>query len=256
MGRVTLITGAGQGIGKEIAIAFAAAGDHLVLAARNEANLEATASLARERGVEALVVPTDLSKPEDVDRLAATALDRFDGIDVVVNNSGIGGPSGPLWELDLEEWQHTLDVNVTGVFLVCKALLPAMVERGSGAVIIIGSISAKRPLWGRTPYTTSKGALISLTKTLALETGPHGITVNLISPGFVAGSRLDWVMEAQAAGRGVPLAEVRAGFEAESPLLRLTEASDIAGACVFLASDAAAAITGIDLNVNAGVVMY
>lgn len=256
MGRVILVTGAGQGIGKEIALAFAAEGDDLVLAARNEANLEATAATVREEGVEALVVPTDLSRPDDVARLASTALERFGGVDVVVNNSGIGGPSGPLWEIDLEGWKETLDVNVTGVFLVCKALLPHMVERGSGSVIIIGSISAKRPLWGRTPYTTSKGALISLTRTLALETGPHGITVNLISPGFVAGPRLDWVIDAQAEGRGVTSQEVRAEFEAESPLDRLTEASDIAEACVFLASDAAAAVTGVDLNVNSGVVMY
>lgn len=256
MSRVTLITGAGQGIGKEIAIAFADQGDDLVLAARNEANLEATAAIAREKGVEALVVPTDLSRPEDVTGLAEAALERFDGVDVVVNNSGIGGPSGPLWELELAAWQETIDVNVTGVFLVCKALLPHMVERGSGSVIIIGSISAKRPLWGRTPYTTSKGALISLTRTLAIEAGPHGITVNLISPGFVAGPRLDWVIGAQAEGRGVSSKAVRAEFEAESPLNRLTEAADIADACIFLASDAAAAVTGVDLNVNSGVVMY
>lgn len=256
MSRVTLVTGAGQGIGREIALAFADAGDDLVLAARNEQNLEATAVAARERGVEVLVAPTDLSQPDQVTAMADSALERFGGVDVVVNNSGIGGPSGPLWETDLAGWQETLDVNVTGVFLVCKALLPHMVERGSGSVVVIGSISGKRPLWGRTPYTTSKAALIGLTRTLALETGPHGIRVNLISPGFVAGPRIDWVIEAQAEGRGITPAEVRAEFEGESPLNRLTEAADIAEACVFLASDAASAVTGVDLNVNSGVVMY
>jgi NAD(P)-dependent dehydrogenase (short-subunit alcohol dehydrogenase family) len=256
MSRVTLVTGAGQGIGKDIALAFASQGDSLVLAARNEANLEATAAIARERGVEALVVPTDLSKPEDVDRLTRVALERFGGVDVIVNNSGIGGSSGVLWETDLADWQQTLDVNVTGVFLICRALLPHMVERGSGSVIIIGSISGKRPLWGRTPYTTSKAALVGLTRTLALETGAHGIRANLISPGFVAGPRLDWVIDAQAEGRGISPETVRAEFEAESPLFRLTKSGDIADACVFLASDAAAAITGVDLNVNSGVVMY
>lgn len=256
MSRVTLVTGAGQGIGREIAFGFAAVGDSLVLAARNQANLEATAAEAHRFGVETLVVPTDITDPDAVDAMAAAALDRFGGVDVVVNNSGIGGPSGKLWDLELDEWQETLAVNVTGVFLVCRALLPGMVERGSGSVIIIGSISGKRPLWGRTPYATSKAALVGLTRTLALEAGPHGVRVNLISPGFVAGPRIDWVIEAQAEGRGITPAEVRAEFETESPLKRLTEAGDVSNACVFLASDQAAAITGADLNVNSGVVMF
>ena len=256
MSRVALITGAGQGIGKQIALAHAREGDSLVLAARQVANLEATAAEAEHFGVETLVIGTDVSDPAAVDAMAAAAIARFGGVDVVVNNSGIGGPSGPLWELDFAEWQETLAVNVDGVFLVCRALLPHMVERGSGSVVNIGSISGKRGLWGRTPYTTSKAALVGLTRTLAWEAGAHGIRVNLISPGFVAGPRLDWVIAAQAAGRGLGEDEVRAEFAGESPLARLTEASDIADACVFLASDAAKAITGADLNVNSGVVMY
>lgn len=256
MSRVTLVTGAGQGIGREIAMAFARTGDSLVLAARNEANLRVVAAEAEGLGVEALVVPTDLTRPDQVEAMADAALARFGGVDVVVNNSGIGGPSGPMWETGLDDWRQTLDVNVTGVFLVCKALLPHMIERGNGSVVVIGSISGKRPLWGRTPYTTSKAALVGLTRTLALETGPHGVRVNLISPGFVAGPRIDWVIEAQARGRGVAAAEVRAEFEAESPLRRLTAASDVASACVFLASEEATGITGVDMNVNSGVVMY
>ncbi len=252
--RVILVTGAGQGIGKEIALAFARAGDSLVLAARNQANLEGTAAEAEALGAAALVVPTDVTDQSAVDAMAAAALDRFGVVDVVVNNSGIAGPTSPLWEVDPAEWDETMDVNVKGVFLTCRSLLPHMIERGSGSVIIIGSISGKRPLWGRTPYTASKLALVGLTRTLALEAGPFGITVNLISPGFVAGPRIDRVIEAQAAGRGLEAAEVRAEFEAESPLRRLTEASDIADACLFLAD--AAAITGTDLNVNSGVVMY
>ncbi len=256
MSRVTLVTGAGQGIGKEIALAFAAAGDALVLAARNRENLERTAAAAESLGVETLVVPTDVADPAAVEAMAAAAVVRFGGVDVVVNNSGIGGPSGPLWKVDLADWEQTMAVNVTGVFLVCKALLPHMIERSSGSVIVIGSISGKRPLWGRTPYTSSKAALIGLTRTLAWETGPHGIRVNLVSPGFVAGPRIDWVINAQAEGRGMTPDAVRAEFEAESPLQRLTEASEVGAACVYLASDAGSALTGADLNVNSGVVMY
>lgn len=254
--RVTLITGASQGIGRELALAFAAVGDALVLVARNAANLRETANGAAELGVETLVVPTDVTDPAAVAEMADRALDRFGRIDVLVNNSGIGGPSGPLWEVELAEWRATFAVNVEGVFLVSKAILPAMIARRSGSVVVIGSITGKRPLWGRTPYAATKAALIGLTRTLAIEAGPYGVRVNLISPGFVAGPRLDWVIKSQADGRGVDAAVVRREFEAEAALHRLTRPEDVAGTAVFLASEQAEALTGADVNVNSGVVMY
>jgi NAD(P)-dependent dehydrogenase (short-subunit alcohol dehydrogenase family) len=254
--RVTLITGASQGIGRVLADAFAGAGDDLILAARNEEGLEETAASARHRGADVLVVPTDVADPAQVDGLGRQALGRFERVDVLINNSGIGGPSGPMWELDLEEWRHTFAVNVDGVFLVSKAVMPQMIERGSGSVIIIGSITGKRPLWGRTPYASTKAALVGLTRTLAQEAGRHGVRVNLISPGFVAGPRLDWVIKAQAEGRGISEVEAQAEMEAEAALLRLTQPEDVARAALFLASDESTAITGADLNVNSGAVMY
>lgn len=254
--RVTLITGASQGIGRVLADAFARAGDDLVLAARNEEGLEETAAAARDESVEVLVVPTDITDPSQVESLGQQAVDRFGHVDVLVHNSGIGGPSGPMWELDPEDWRKTFAVNVDGVFLVSRALMPRMIERGSGSVIIIGSITGKRPLWGRTPYAATKAALIGLTRTLAVEAGRHGVRVNLISPGFVAGPRIDWVIKAQAEGRGISEAEARAEMEAEAALLRLTQPDEVARAALFLASDDSTAITGADLNVNSGAVMY
>jgi NAD(P)-dependent dehydrogenase (short-subunit alcohol dehydrogenase family) len=253
--RVAVVTGAGQGIGREIALAFSDAGYHLVLAARGMSNLDETAELVRAKGSEAHVVPTDLTNEADATVLAETVR-AIGPLHALVNNSGVGGPSGTLWELDVDAWDETFAVNVRGVFLATKALLPQMIALGSGSVTVIGSISGKRPLWGRSAYTTSKMALIGMVRTLALEAGPHGVRVNLISPGFVAGSRLDWVIQRQAEGRGLTDAAVRAEFESESPLGRLTEARDVGDTCVFLASDGAAAITGADLNVNSGVVMY
>lgn len=254
--RVTLITGASQGIGRELALAFADAGDSLVLVARNEANLSATAEAAAIHGVEVLVVPTDITDPVEVDAMAHAALGRFGRVDVLINNSGIGGPSGPLWELDLEGWRRVFAVNVEGVFLVSKALLPRMIERRSGSIIVIGSVTGKRPLWGRTPYASTKSALVGLTRTLALEAGEYGIRVNLISPGFVAGPRLDWVIESQVEGLGISEDSVRRELEADAALNRLTEPEDVARVAVFLASNDASAITGADINVNSGVVMY
>jgi len=256
MARVTIVTGASQGIGREIALAFAAAGDSVVLAARDEENLEATGQAAAALGAEALIVPTDVTDPQHVEAMAAAAVDRFGGIDVLVNNSGIGGPSGPMWELDLDAWRNTFAVNVDGVFLTSRAVLPHMIGRRAGSIIMVGSITGKRPLWGRTPYAATKAALVGLTRTLAVEAGPHGVRVNLISPGFVSGPRLDWVIGAQAAGRGVGEDVVRAEMEAEAALQRLTEPSDVARVAVFLASDDARAVTGADINVNSGAVMY
>lgn len=250
------VTGAGRGIGRVIALAFAEAGYDLALAARNRPALEETARLAADRGADSLVVPTDVADRGQVEAMAGRVRDRFGRVDALVNNSGAAGPSAPLWEVEADAWEETFAVNVRGVFLVTRALIPMMLKRRSGSVIVIGSISGKRPLAGRSPYAASKLALVGLVRTLALEAGPYGVRVNLISPGFVSGPRIEWVIEAQAEERGASREEIRAEFGAASPLGRFTEAEEVAQGCVFLASAAASAITGIDLNVNAGVVMY
>lgn len=254
--RVTVVTGASQGIGRVIAREFGACGDVVVLAARNEAGLSETAEMVAESGGSPMVVETDVTSESSVAALVEAVTGEHGRIDVLVNNSGIGGPSGRLWEVDPGEWMSTFEVNVFGVFLMTRAVLPVMVGRRRGSVVIIGSISGKRPLLGRSAYTTTKTALIGLTRTLAVEAGAEGIRVNLISPGFVSGPRIEWAMQAQAEARGVDVDSVRRGFEGEAALGRLTEPEDVARAAVFLASDQASGITGADLNVNSGVVMY
>lgn len=255
-GSVAVVTGAGRGIGREIALAFAREGADLVLASRTGQALDETRESVEKLGRQGLVVPTDIGQPASVQNLANRALEHFGRVDALVNNSGIGGPSAPMWEIDPSDWRETFDVNVTGTFLCCRAFLPSMIERRSGSVIIIGSMTGKRPLWGRTPYAASKLALVGLARTLALETGPHGIRVNVISPGAVEGERIEWVIRQQAEGRGISVDEAREELAKGSPLERLVPPGDVAAVAVFLASDKAGSITGEDVNVSAGLAMY
>jgi NAD(P)-dependent dehydrogenase (short-subunit alcohol dehydrogenase family) len=177
-------------------------------------------------------------------------------VDVLVANSGVAGPTAPLWEVTQEDWDETHAVNVRGPFLCCRAVLPGMVQRRSGSIVLIGSMSGKRPLANRTPYTSSKTALIGLVRTLAAETGPYGVRVNLISPGPVTGPRFDAVLEGQARVTGRSTEDLRTEFAAESPLRRLVDPEDVAAAVVYLGGDGSRSITGEDLNVNAGIAMY
>jgi len=254
--RVTIVTGASQGIGRVIAVEMARAGDVVVLAARNVDGLQETAAMVEKAGGRPMVVETDITSEPSVEEMVGSVAREHGRIDVLVNNSGVGGPSGRLWEVDPSDWEATFEVNVFGVFRVTRVVLPVMILHQSGSVIIVGSISGKRPLFGRSAYTTTKTALIGLTRTLAVEAGAEGIRVNLISPGFVTGPRIDWAMKAQSEARGIEVDEVRREFEGEAALGRLTDPVDVAKAAVFLASEAARGITGADINVNSGVVMY
>jgi len=254
--KVAVVTGGGRGIGRAIALAFAQEGADLVLAARSVDKLNETATLVEKYGRRALVVPTDVTSEAAVNNLRDQTLEKFGRVDILVNNSGIGGPSAPLWEIEPQGWDETFTVNVRGVYLCCRAFLPAMVARRSGVIINIGSMTGKRPLVNRTPYAASKLALVGLTRTLAWEVGPYGIRVNLISPGPVEGERIEWVVRQLAEARGISVEEARRSLTEASPLGRFVLADEVARVAVFLASDLATAVTGEDLNVSAGIVMY
>ena len=252
-GAVAVVTGAEKKIGRHIALAFANAGATVAAVGRDVAALEETCELIAGH---AIAVRADISDAEQVDAMARRVREQLGRVDVLVCNSGIAGPTAPLWEIAPADWEEVLTVNVTGAFLCCRALLPAMIDRRGGSIVVIGSVSGKRPLHGRTPYTTSKLALVGLVRTLAWEVGAHGIRVNLISPGYVAGPRIERVIAAQAQALGVEPEEALARFTSASPLGGLTAPEDVASCAVFLASPAAASVTGEDLNVSAGVAMY
>jgi NAD(P)-dependent dehydrogenase (short-subunit alcohol dehydrogenase family) len=254
--KIAVITGGGRGLGRVIALACAREGADLVLASRSVEALQETRAEVESLGREALVVPTDIRHEDSVRNLAEQALTRFGHIDILVNNTGITGPTAPLWEITPAEWEETFAVNVTGAYLCCRAFLPSMIERRSGSILFISSMTGKRPLFGRSPYAAGKLALVGLARTLAWETGPYGIRVNVISPGPIEGERVERVIRNQAQAEGISEDEARRRFTSSSPLGRLVPPGDIADAVVFLASDKAASITGEDLNVSAGTVMY
>lgn len=254
--KVAIVTGGGQGIGRVIALTLAGAGADVVLAARSREPLEATRAEIEALGREALVVQVDVRREESVQVLAEQALAHFGHIDILVNNAGITGPTALLWEVTPAEWEETFAVNVTGPYLCCRAFLPSMIERRAGSIIFISSMTGKRPLVGRATYAAGKMALVGMARTLAWETGPYGIRVNVVSPGAVEGERVERVIREQSRVEGISLEESRRNFTGNSPLGRMVPPQNIADAVLFLASDHAASITGEDLNVSAGTVMY
>jgi NAD(P)-dependent dehydrogenase (short-subunit alcohol dehydrogenase family) len=246
-----LITGAGRGIGRAIALRLAADAATVICSGRDLAALEETAEMVAAAGGEAVVLPLDLR-----DEASVAALARNCGpIDMLVANSGVAGPRGPVWELDPEEWDATLRVNLTGGFLLTRAVMPDMLERGSGSVVFIGSTTAMRPMPGRIAYAASKSALVGFVRTLAVDAGPFGVRVNLVSPGPTAGDRLDAVLDGAAVARGSTSERMLSEFLAASPLRRLTESEDVANAVAFLVSDGSQGITGAELTVSSGSVM-
>ena len=256
---VAVVTGANRGIGRAIAVAFAAAGYAVLASARDPASLADTVAEAEkaartaDTGRTAVAAAGDVQDEASMAALAAAAED-LGPVHAVVANAGVAGPTAPLHEITLEQWRDTIATDLDGVFLTFRAFVPGLIARRSGSLIAISSMTGKRPLHGRTPYAAAKMGVIGLVRTLATELGPYGVRVNAVSPGYVAGPRMDMVVRNQAEVRGVPEEQVRAEVSSGSPLGQMVSAQDVAAACVYLAS--APAITGEDLNVTAGVVMY
>jgi 3-hydroxybutyrate dehydrogenase/3-oxoacyl-[acyl-carrier protein] reductase len=255
--KVALVTGGASGTGLEVARRLAGAGAHVVITSRDRVrSLDAVQSLQSEGG-RASAVPLDLMDSSSVDKMMSTILAEHAGLDIVVANSGVGGPSRPIWEVEPESLLETLQVNVVGTFLTVARSIEHFVATGRrGRIVVIGSMTGKRPLAHRSAYATSKAALIGLVRTAALDAGEHGIRINLVSPGFIDGGRLDWVIEEQAKALGRHVDQARQELAALAPLRRFVDAGNVAGAVEFLVSDASDGITGVDLNVSAGLVMY
>jgi 3-oxoacyl-[acyl-carrier protein] reductase len=252
--KVTLITGPAKGMGAAVTLAFAREGAKLVLAGRDTAAIEPVAAEARALGVQAIVVPCDLTDAAQTEALAAHALEAFGRIDVLVNVAGGSGPIGKTgWETTTEEFNEIVQLNMTGCFNTIHAVLPSMIARRSGKIVNVGGTFGLRGRAGRLAYSASKWGLRGITKSFALEAGPYNINVNNVAPGMVDGPRFrDKVCANMAEKLGITLEEAMTRHAADYALKRVSTDADIANACLFMASEAARQITGVDLPVDGG----
>ena len=249
-GRTALVTGAGGGLGRAMAVALAGAGARVLLVGRDGQRLRDSAALIEAAGGRARTARCDVASPAEVASLAAELADEQ--ASVLVNNVGIAGPVRPLTEIEPEEWDEVFAANVRGVYLMCRAFLPPMLAAGRGDIVNLASVSGKRPLLNRTPYTASKMALLGLTRTLAGEVGPHGVSVNSLSPGPVRGPRMDRNFRLEAELSGGTREQAEHAFASRAALGRLVEEAEVARA--LLAMLDMPGLCGADIDLSAGMI--
>jgi NAD(P)-dependent dehydrogenase (short-subunit alcohol dehydrogenase family) len=222
-GKVALITGASQGLGRALALAYAKEGARVVINARSEESIRPVAGEVEASGAEVLALAADVSKSADVERLVDAAVERFDRIDVLVNNAGVLGPRVAIAEYPEDEWRRVIDANLTGPFLVSKAVVPHMPEGGSILNVVSGVSVEGRPEWGA--YSVSKFGVEGLTQILASELEERGIRVNAVDPG------------------GMRTGMRAAAYPEEDPMTRITPEENT-GVFLYLASDESKGVTG------------
>lgn len=245
-GKRVFISAAAGGIGRTVAGHFLQAGAHVSLCDIDEA------ALARLEGTHDRLscVRADVADPGQMESVFQTVASDLGGLDVLVNNAGISGPTANIEDITPVDWQRTIDVNLNGAFYCSRLAIPLLKAGGRGAIINIGSTAGLHGYPLRAPYAASKWALIGFTKTLAMELGPFGIRVNAVCPGSVEGPRIEGVYAAKAEARGVSVEEIREAFRQKSSLRTLIAPDDVAATILFLCSDNGARISGQALAVD------
>jgi NAD(P)-dependent dehydrogenase (short-subunit alcohol dehydrogenase family) len=242
-GRVALVTGGNRGLGKQMALALAEAGADVALTSRSAQHAEdAAQEIADVTGRRVLGYACDVTDPKNVESVVGQVVATLGGLHILVNNAGIN-IRGPIDSLSLEEFRLVQETNVTGAWLICRAAAPYLKEQRYGRVINIGSTLSIIALAERTPYATSKGAILQMTRALALEWAPYGITVNAMLPGPFATEMNASLKDDEATYQQ---------FIARIPLGRWAELEEIGGLAVFLASDASSFVTGAGITIDGG----
>jgi NAD(P)-dependent dehydrogenase (short-subunit alcohol dehydrogenase family) len=244
-GRVAIVTGAAQGIGFAIAERLSRAGARVVIADIAEEGAAAAAERLREGGGKAEAAVADVTSPEEVGAMVERALDAFGKLDILVNNAGITGRDAPLWETTDEDWAKVMNLNLTATFYCCRAAVPHMRERQSGAIVNVASISGKEGNPNMIPYSVSKAGVICLTKALAKEVIHDGMRVNCVTPGVIETPLLEQLQP-----------EAIEYMRSKVPMGRMGRPEEVAAVVHFLASDDASFVTGQCYDLSGGRATY
>lgn len=253
-GKRAVVTGAGRGIGRSIALALANAGADVAVTARTSAELDTLVAEIQAMGRRSLALPCDVTDPEQVIHMASTLLEGLGGVDILVNNAGNAGSHKFLNHSD-ELWHRMLAVNLTSVYYVSKAFAPKLVAQRYGRIITIASIASRAGGAYIAAYTAAKHGVLGLTRALAVELLPHNITVNAICPGYVDTPMTDGNVSNISARTGMSEAQARETLAKSSPQRRLIEPEEVASIAVFLAQDSSKGITGQAINIDGGGLM-
>ena len=252
--KVVIISGVGPGLGREIATAAAREGASVMMGARTEANLRAAADEIDPSGKVVGYEVTDITVPDQAQRLVDSAAEKYGKVDALVNCAALDTVFGGVQEADFDEWRKVFDTNIIGSLQMTRAVVPHLKANGGGAIVFIGSQGMFWPPKGffQTAYQSSKAALISAVYHLANELGPDKIRVNTVVPTWMWGPPVEGFVKSTAEAQGVPPEQIIAGITANMPLAEIPTDGDVADAVVFFASDRARMITAQTLMVNAG----
>ena len=252
--RIAIITGAAKGMGAAITRTLGREGADMMLAAREVAPLDEVAEEVRAMGRRVETISADVTDPKQVEAMVEATKAAFGGrIDILVNVAGTTGPiETPVQDIDPDDFLEVLDINVKGTFLPIKYKLPTMIAQKYGKIVNIGGSSGLRGYKYRTAYSSSKWALRGLTRTIALEAGPHNVNVNIVMPGIVHTPRMDKLCEEKARVRGWTFEQVYQEYVEEMCLGRVTEPEDVADAVLYCASDESKNMTGQKISVDGG----
>jgi NAD(P)-dependent dehydrogenase (short-subunit alcohol dehydrogenase family) len=253
-GKRAVITGAGRGIGRSIALALALAGANVAVTARTPSEIEQLVTEIQAMGRKSLAISCDVTDPEQVVRMATTFIEGLGGVDILVNNAGNAGSHTFLNHSD-ELWHRMLSINLTSVYYVTKAFVPAFIEQYYGRIINIASIASRVGGSYIVAYTAAKHGVLGLTRALAVELMPYNITVNAICPGYVNTPMTDASVSNIVSRTGMPESKAREALTNTSPQKRLIEPEEVAAIAVFLAHENNRGITGQAINIDGGGVM-